>query len=418
LKNCSEFRGMRRIKKVLGEFMFSNIFEESKTAILRYFPERQIYLRSGGEVSYFVLKTRTQLLVSIMAGLVSLWCIITVFNLIWGHNPLRGASKNNRLIKAEYERLLDDAEARYSNAQLQLTQQQETFEMAARSFQEKHAAIAQLVNQPVLDSALPLSGKDGYAKPKILRTPTVRDALPRESRVNAIQTASLEIGVGLDKPLTNLDSTQNDILIAAEADTLERIEKSRAIIEATDMKVEDVLNAGAFGTGGPLMNVAADGNNERVGTIKARAFEAKLLEDALDSLPLGYPIEVEHYRTSSFGVRKDPFTRRPAMHEAIDIASYHMAPILATADGTVIYSGNKAGYGKVVIIDHGHGFTTKYAHLAKTYVKRGQKIEKGFKVGGMGSTGRSTATHLHYEVRFHGNVYDPDKFLRAGLYVQ
>jgi len=321
-------------------------------------------------------------------------------------------------MKAEYERLLEDAQAKYSNAELRLTQQQETFEMAARSFQEKHAAIAQIVNQPVLDSSIPIFAADGYAKPKVLRAPIIRDALQRESRVNAIQTASLDIGVGLDKPLTNLDETQNDILISAEADTLERIEASRAIIEATDMKVEDVLNAGAFGTGGPLMNLTGDGDNQRVGTIKARAFEAKMLEDALASVPLGHPVEVDHYRTSAFGVRKDPFTRRPAMHEAIDIASYHMAPILSTAGGTVIYSGNKAGYGKVVIIDHGHGFTTKYAHLAKTFVKRGQKVEKGIKVGGMGSTGRSTATHLHYEIRFNGNVYDPDKFLKAGLYVQ
>ncbi len=398
--------------------MIGNIFEESKSLILRYFPERQIYLRSGGEVSYFVLKTRTQLIVSTIFGMVAMWCLITIFNLVWGHNPLRGPSKHNKLIKAEYERLLDDAEARYSNAQLQLTQQQETFEMAARSFQEKHAAIAQLVNQPVIDANIPSMDLAGYAKPKILRSPTVRDALPRVSRVAEINTTGVDIGVGLDKPLTNLDETQNDILLAAENETLNRIESARAIIEATNLNVEDVLSAGTFGSGGPLMSVASEGVDARVGTIKARAFEAKLLDDALTSIPLGQPVEVDHYRTSSFGVRKDPFTRRPAMHSAVDIASYRMAPVLATAPGIVIYSGSKGAYGKVVIIDHGHGFTTKYAHLAKTYVKRGQKVEKGSKLGGMGSTGRSTATHLHYEVRFQGRVYDPDKFLKAGLYVQ
>lgn len=398
--------------------MIGNIFEESKSLILRYFPERQIYLRSGGEVSYFVLKTRSQVIASIIAGIVAMWCVITIFNLIWGHNPLRGTSKHKASIKAEYERLLDDSEAKYLNAQLQLTQQQETFEIAAKSFQEKHAAIAQLVNQPVMDASIPGLDLAGYAKPKVLRAPQIRDSLQRVSRIEEIQTAEVDIGVGLDKPLTNLDETQNNILLAAEDETLNRIESARAIIEATNLNVEDVLTAGSFGSGGPLLTVANEGGDERVGAIKARAFEAKLLDDALNSIPLGAPVEVDHYRTSSFGVRKDPFTRRPAMHSAVDIASYHMAPVLATASGNVIYSGNKAGYGKVVIIDHGHGFTTKYAHLAKTYVKRGQKIEKGSKLGGMGSTGRSTATHLHYEVRFQGRVYDPDKFLKAGLYVQ
>ena len=398
--------------------MINNIFKESKSVILRYFPERQIYLRSGGEVSYFVLKTRTQLIATTIAGIISIWCILTIFNLLWGHNPLRGPSKHNRVIKAEYERLLQDAEARYTNAQLQLTQQQETFEIAAKSFQEKHAAIAQLVNQPVLDTEIPALAQTGYAKPKVLPAPSYRDRIERRSRVRTIQSAEVDLGTSFDRPLTNIDDTQNNILLSAELDTIGRIENTRAIIEATDLDVEKVLNAGAFGSGGPLMKLASEGVDQRVGTIKARAFEAKMLEDALNSVPLGHPVDADYYRTSSFGVRKDPFTRRPAMHEAVDIASYHMAPIVATADGVVIHSGNRAGYGKVVIIDHGHGFTTKYAHLAKTYVKRGQKVEKGSKVGGMGSTGRSTATHLHYEVRFQGNVYDPDKFLKAGLYVQ
>ncbi len=401
--------------------MFNNIFEESKSAIMRYFPERQIYLRSGGEVSYFVLKTRTQLLATTIAGLLSLWCVITIFNLIWGHNPFRGASQQNKLIKAEYERLLEDAEARYSNAQMQLTQQQETFERAARSFREKHATIAQLVNQPVLNSGEIGLTSTKYASAKVLRAPTVRDHLPRQSRIATIQTASLDTGTNLDRPLTNLDETQNSILISAESTTLDKIEKNRAIIEATDIDVDQILNAGGFGTGGPLVsvdNLSVNSDEYRVSTIKARAYEAKLLEGALESIPFGHPVDADHYKTSSFGVRKDPFTRRPAMHEAVDIASYYMAPIIATAEGTVIYSGKKGGYGKVVIIDHGHGFTTKYAHLAKTFVKRGQKVNKGDRVGGMGSTGRSTSTHLHYEVRFQGNVYDPDKFLKAGLYVQ
>ncbi|NNE58751.1 MAG: M23 family metallopeptidase [Hellea sp.] len=399
--------------------MISNLFEESKSAVLRYFPERQIYLRSGGEVSYFVLRTRTQVAATVFAGLVSLWCLVTIFNLAWSYNPLSGNSNDSRTLQAKYERLLDDAEDRYATAQMQLSQQQETFEKAAKNFELKHAAIAELVNQPVLSTDYASMGNADFAKPKVMRAPGVRDQLPRQSRIRAIEKTKVDLGTDLDQPLTNIDDTQNSILLLAEEETLDEIEMTRAIIESTDLNIQDVLNAGAYGTGGPLMNIAAQGASDgRVGEIKARVIEAKILEDALNSVPLGHPVDADHYKSSSFGVRKDPFTKRPAMHEAVDFAAPMGSPIAATADGTVIYSGHKPGYGKVVIVDHGHGFTTKYAHLSKTYVKRGQKVVKGDHIAGMGSTGRSTGSHLHYEVRFQDRVYDPEKFLKAGLYVQ
>ena len=106
------------------------------------------------------------------------------------------------------------------------------------------------------------------------------------------------------------------------------------------------------------------------------------------------------------------------MHHGLDFGGQKSTPIVATAEGVVSYVGRRGTYGRVVEIDHGHGFKTRYAHLNKTFVKRGQKVDKGFKVGGMGSTGRSTANHLHYEIHFQGRAYDPNKFLKAGLYVQ
>jgi len=183
--------------------------------------------------------------------------------------------------------------------------------------------------------------------------------------------------------------------------------------------VDDILKAGGSGTGGPLAAVPGDETSEpRVIAIQARVAESKMLDDAIESLPLGFPVEGVARLTSSFGVRKDPFTKRPAMHQAVDIGARYGATIIASADGTVIYSGRKNGYGKVVIVDHGHGFTTKYAHLSKTLVKKGQAVKTGDNVGEMGSTGRSTGPHLHYEILFQDRAYDPEKFLKAGLYVQ
>ncbi len=399
--------------------MFGNLREEAKAAVLRYFPERQIYLRSGGEVSYYVLKTRTQVMITSLLGATALWCLVTVLNVIWGFNPIAGASKKNRMIKAEYERTLENYKARLESAEFQLNQQQQDFEKIAKNLQEKHATLAKHLDQPVLDPSLPEFGLTTQFKPTYLRAPGVRDSNERESRVSVIKTAEVDLGTDADRSLMNLDSTQNDILMKAEFDTLSDIEKSRAIIEATDLNVSDILSAGSPGTGGPLFDITSvEDGDPRVISIQARVAESKMLEDAIESLPLGFPVEGNARLTSAFGVRKDPFTKRPAMHQAVDIGARHGAKIIATADGVVIHSGRKSNYGRVVFVDHGHGFITKYAHLSKTLVKKGQVVKKGDRVGEMGSSGRSTGPHLHYEVTFQDRAYDPDKFLKAGLYVQ
>ncbi len=402
--------------------MFSNIFEDGRAFILRNFPERQIYLRSGGEVSYFVLHTRTQVAAATGVVFVALWCLFTIFNLLWGVNPFTSPAQKIKLKEAEYQRLLEDAQAKYANAQVQLQEQQKTFEVAAKSFQEKHAAIAQFSSHTGIQAEQPTLTYSNYASGKILVTPNIRDVADRRARKDFKKVAELNIDNTLDLPLENLDKNQNQILQTAEDQTLESIERMRAIINSTDLDLETVLSLGSMGAGGPLLdvdNVNTEMDSEsRITNIKARAYEARQLDEALKSMPLAHPVDADHYRTSSFGVRKDPFTKRPAMHEALDFASYRGAPIVATADGVVVKAGRNGSYGKMIEIDHGHGFVTRYAHLEKTFVKRGQQVKKGDKLGGMGSTGRSTSTHLHYEVRFQGRVYDPDTFLRAGRHVQ
>ncbi len=406
--------------------MFSNLIDDGRALVLRCFPERQIYLRSGGEVTYHTLKTRTQLGLFLGGALVLFWCLLTLFNLFWGNNPLRTPAQQNKLVQAEFQRLLEDAEARYEDAQLQLTQQQESFERAARNFQEKHAALAQLVNQPISDELLPSELEDvGFGEGQVLMSPTTRDEVPRTARVASFHFDSLNTGTDLDQPMENLERTQNAMLVSAELSTHEKIERDRAIIEATNLSIDTILNAGLGGKGGPLIEVddVTQSSNTlpaepRIVNIRARAEEAKRLEEAIKAIPLGIPVAADYYRTSSFGVRKDPFTNRPARHNGADFASFKLAPIVATADGTVRFSGIRSGYGRVVEVDHGYGFITRYAHMAKAYVKRGQKVKQGDKLGGMGSTGRSTGTHLHYEIHFQGQAQDPDNFLKAGRYVQ
>ena len=115
--------------------------------------------------------------------------------------------------------------------------------------------------------------------------------------------------------------------------------------------------------------------------------------------------------TSDFGHRLDPFTGERIMHKGLDIATSHGAPVIAPSDGTVIFSGMESGYGKVVVLDHGNGVRTRYAHLSAADVKVGELVKRGAHVGAVGNTGRSTGPHLHYEVRVNGIPENPRKFI-------
>jgi murein DD-endopeptidase MepM/ murein hydrolase activator NlpD len=115
--------------------------------------------------------------------------------------------------------------------------------------------------------------------------------------------------------------------------------------------------------------------------------------------------------TSVFAYRQSPFTGKREMHKGIDIANQAGTPISATADGTVSFSGVNGGMGLMVVIDHGHGINTRYAHLQQTHTKRGDRVRRGEQIGLMGNTGRSTGPHLHYEVRVNGIPVNPQKYI-------
>lgn len=117
------------------------------------------------------------------------------------------------------------------------------------------------------------------------------------------------------------------------------------------------------------------------------------------------------YFTSGFGVRRSPYGGTEKMHEGLDIANYPGTPIRATADGTVAFAGAKAGYGQTVIIDHGYGLETWYAHNRRILVRPGQRVQRGESIAQLGNSGRSTGPHLHYEVRINGTPVDPLSYI-------
>jgi murein DD-endopeptidase MepM/ murein hydrolase activator NlpD len=137
------------------------------------------------------------------------------------------------------------------------------------------------------------------------------------------------------------------------------------------------------------------------------------LETVVEKMPLKTPIN-NYFITSGFGGRRDPFTRKYKTHKGLDMAGPINAKIYTPSSGKVIFSGTRGGYGRSVEIDHGNGLRTEYGHLKRIYVNKGDRVKKGQAIGVQGNTGKSTGTHLHYEIQFNKKPIDPKKFIEVG----
>jgi murein DD-endopeptidase MepM/ murein hydrolase activator NlpD len=170
------------------------------------------------------------------------------------------------------------------------------------------------------------------------------------------------------------------------------------------------------GVGGPYIPVDlnASGLDPALARVARDVTTAERLKALLSFVPLRMPLSGDPSLTSSFGYRVDPFLGRLALHPGLDLAEAYGAEIHAAAAGRVVRAGPAGGYGIMVEIDHGNGLATRYAHMSEALVEEGEAVDKGAVLGRLGSTGRSTGPHLHYEVRVDGEPVDPERYLRAG----
>ncbi len=169
--------------------------------------------------------------------------------------------------------------------------------------------------------------------------------------------------------------------------------------------------------GGPFNPVDEERLIEEDAKLHEDLQQMMTLHEIVDKLPLAHPMKNTKI-TSGYGMRIDPFRHRLARHTGIDFVAGHGAPIYSTNNGVVTETGRRGAYGIAVEIDHGLGVSTLYGHMSRTAVSEGQKIKKGQIIGYQGNTGRSTGSHLHYEVRYHGSPVNPKNFIEAGKHVR
>jgi len=228
--------------------------------------------------------------------------------------------------------------------------------------------------------------------------------------------------VTLEKRIAEMRLTQRRVIARVEDGTRDTVEDMEQIIALTGLTADRLLGrSGQVGRGGPFIGLSEAGRELKNDAAKAEIALGRWseLQDLLHRLPLSAPVE-DFSVESGFGKRVDPFTKRWAVHAGVDLSApgaRTKVEIVAPAPGTVTFAGFSGPYGRLVEIDHGHGVVTRYAHLSRIAVHVGQRIERRHVIGQMGSSGRSTGTHLHYEVLHNGQALDPMRFLEAGKYV-
>ena len=359
------------------------------------FPERRIVVESHGKQRSIRIGTHEQLMGLGTAAMIAGWMTVST---VTGHNAEQAADQK---AQAELARMAAQVQAlKADTAALKGTVATTAERIEAR--------------QQFLDALL-----TGRAKSNELA-----GLLPRTTRRVSAEAAA---NAGVLAPFAALEQKQLALVDKASATAETRIRDAEALIGRLG------LNPGRFmaqsfarsssgllrtGAGGPFIPASdgAAGADPKFAELFVNWQRVEQLEDAMASLPSFVPAK-SYTLTSSYGFRYDPFHGRGAQHAGLDMAGAHGEPIFAAAAGRVVRAERYGAYGNTVDIDHGRGILTRYAHLSSIAVSVGDRVEMGQRIAGMGSTGRSTGTHLHYEVRIDGQPVNPRPFIDSSRYL-
>jgi len=424
--------------------------------ISRLFKERQIYHRSDGVVHFISMSTKTQIALAAVVGSFLLWVAYASVNVVFKEQIIVAKDRDARVMETAYTKQLQKQMRAYDDvASINVIMQQE-FDATMADISSRHQTLRNMVERKFavdqsigsLAQGLAEAGAPNGAKPsngnRVMIDVAPAEATPRQSRLSALRREAVEeatrgrteapagspAAAAIDKmesASAELYVEQMLLLASLEESTTQKIDELRMVMASTGIAADEIappvkIANFVLAQGGPFIDVS---NLADVSTAFFRhANRAGLLVDelatldaAVNRIPLSSPLTVSRRFTSGFGVRRDPITGRNANHFGIDFAAAWASPVTATAAGVVRFAGTKSGWGRVVEIDHGNGFMTRYAHLNRVTVSAGQKIRLHDKVGELGSSGRSTGPHVHYEILYKGKPRNPRRFIEAGRYV-
>lgn len=369
-----------------------------------FFTTRHFILHNGRDLRRFSIGARAQALMAGVASLTLLFSGYDVSQAMAEAITTSGVSARPATPEAQLRAL----RAEVARMQSEVAEAKQAVRDHAQRVEQRQALLAAVIDGKAKGGALDkLAGAVEPAAP-------ARGKLAQE----------------LVAPLRAVEAHQVTLAGKARAAGEARIARTTVTLHRLGLSPARFANVQG-GMGGPYEPISdsAGTNGATTGTteVAARADEEfrtlfltwkKLdaLEQTVISVPSMQPVEKLVF-TSHFGVRSDPFRGTAAMHAGVDIPGSIGTPIYATADGVVSHAGRQGGYGNLVQINHGRGIETRYGHLSKILVADNTRVRRGQIIGLMGSTGRSTGSHLHYEVRVDGRAVNPIPFLQTGEYV-
>ena len=362
-----------------------------RTRIITLCPEREIFLRSGGQLRSISLSTRVQLLAAALISSLLLGGIALALSMALGRYAV------------DRDRAALDAQGRaVAKAAGKVEGYRKSVETLARDLQARQDFMDDLYRTH-------FGKEEGDAAEGLVGQPDKGTAKDGSHALNVRISTAPEAA-----PLLAIDARQRRFATLLTHAVERRADKTAAAIRSLGLNPDAMARTAARAQGGPFVpwRGQRDAMPEEFDRLATALSRMEFLESSLMTIPSGRPT-LAPMQSSSYGYRRDPFNGHAAFHAGIDFPGQHGQPILAAAAGTVSFVGQRSGYGNVVEVSHGNGLMTRYAHLSGFAAHVGQQVDRGAMIARMGSTGRSTGDHLHFEVRLNGEPINPRRFLEA-----
>ncbi|WP_271947569.1 M23 family metallopeptidase [Ruegeria faecimaris] len=422
----------------------------------QHFPERRVFLKSDNDTRFIRLSSETQIFAVAGVALFVGWTAVTTAILLMdsiGSGNFREQAKRDQatyqerlnILSAErdvraHEALM--AQDRFNAALEQISAMQSELLASENSRRELETGIEVIqstlrttmkqresarqelaaLQQSDSDDGLTLANTASpeqmeFMAVALTRTAQERDQIAADARDALDQRDDLELEIRLMQERSDEIFRQLEEAMIISVEPLDKMFRQAGM--PTDRIIEEVRR-GYSGMGGPLTPISFSTRGEdltpdeiRANTLLQQMDQLNLYRIAAEKAPFASPVKAAVRFTSGFGTRRDPKTGGRRMHNGSDFAGAHGTDIFATADGVVTHAGWQSGFGRLVKIRHAFGIETLYAHNTKLRVKVGQRVSRGDHIADMGNTGRSTGTHLHYEVRVNGKPVNPMTYIKA-----
>ena len=422
----------------------------------KWFPERRLFLKSDTDTRFIRLRSETQFIAFAGGSLIVAWAIVATAVLIMdsiGAGNFREQAKRDR---DTYEERLNviawerdmratealDAQNRFNAALAQISAMQsellasetrrieletgvEVIQSTLRDtmkqreeIRDRLAAMEDEMNSeggPRIAAAAPAQAD--FMSEALARTARERDQIEADARAAIDRASELEVEIELMHDRNDRIFRQLEEAMTISVEPLNKMFRNAGL---PPERMIETVRRGYSGQGGPLNPISFSTRGEeptpdelRANRLLNQLDELNLYRIAAERVPLGSPVKAAVRFTSGFGVRRDPKTGGRRMHNGLDFAGPQGTDIFATGDGVVTFAGWRSGFGRLVIIQHDFGIETRYAHNTRIRVTKGQRVSRGDHIADMGSTGRSTGTHLHYEIRVNKKPVNPMTYIKA-----